>query len=264
MFPARSSRYEIIVAFVMTGTLLSLSAPVSAQDRGFPGPPPGRGPGGFGGPGRPGGPGGPGGGPRPMTALGIPANVLASRLKLSTAQKTKIAGIQKEVRLQREKLMPRPTMRDAGPSAADFDRMRINGGRLREIEQSAALKAKAVLTADQKKALPALLKEAETMRSVGLPLELADSLKLTAPQKTKIAAIAQAARREREAMRDSGDFRPGGDREKTQRQALAVLTGSQRKAVSAYRLAHPRPPFGGPPGGFRGGPGGGPPPISMY
>jgi hypothetical protein len=237
---------------ILTGAILPPASAAFAQDGGFPGPPPGM---------HFGGPGGPGAGPRPATVSRIPVEALATGLRLSGDQRKKIEKVQQGFRQSREKLMPRPAMSEMGLTQADLDRMRASGPKLRALEQSASRKITSLLTPAQKLALPALLKEADTMRQVGLPLELAYRLKLTAPQKKKLAVLAQNARQNREAGRIRGDFRAGGgDRERTRTRALAVLSASQRSAASAYLKAHPGRGFGGPPGGFRGPGGPGDPP----
>jgi Spy/CpxP family protein refolding chaperone len=270
MFFYHSRKTAMIAAMIalIGSSALGINTSASAQPGGFGGPPPG----GFGGPGGGPGRGGPGGrggfgGPRPVSVIGIPAAVLTKGLKLTAAQKTKIEGIQKQFQLQRERLMPRP-LSEEGPTQQDFEKMRANGEKIRTLEQTASQKINATLTAPQKKALASLLKEAETMRMVGLPLELSYNLNLSAVQKSKIVALGQAAQKKREAARQSGNFRPGGDdREATHRQALAVLTAAQKKTVATYQQTHPRMGFGGPPGGFGGfggrGPGGGGPPPPM-
>ena len=231
------------VAVLGIALTLSQSTAATAQDRGFPGPPPGRGPG---------GPGGFGRGPRPATVAGTPVRALTVGLKLSDVQKTKIAAIQSQFRQQREKRMPRPVMTEEGPTEADFRAMRANGEWARALEQSVSAKITALLTPEQKKALPALLQESELMRSVGIPLELSQELKLTAVQKSRIMAIARSARQKREAAMRSGEFRPGSggyDRETAHRAALSSLTPTQKTTVAVYGKAHPRRErgFGGPP-----------------
>jgi hypothetical protein len=70
--------------------------------------------------------------------------------------------------------------------------MRANAEKVRAREQAVSAKIIALLTPAQKKALPGLLRESDLMRVVGLPPELAQSLKLTAAQKRTIAEYAKA------------------------------------------------------------------------
>ena len=263
-FGFQTRKPEIIVVAALVGSItLALCCGAVAQPGQRPGPP-------FGGPGGLGGPGDRGrggfGGPRPATVMRIPVGALNVGLKLSAAQKTKIGALQKQLEQRREALMPRPQFgEDGGPP--DFEKMRAAGGTFRALEQSVTQKITAILTADQKKALPGLLKEADGMRSVGLPLELAYSLHLSAAQKAKVTGIARMAQQKRDAARkagNDGNDGPGGggpgggmrgEREKAHREMLAVLTDAQRLTVSAYEKSHPRPRFSG---GFRPG---GPPPM---
>jgi Spy/CpxP family protein refolding chaperone len=73
-----TQKTSIAAALLSAALTLHFSTAACAQDRGFPGPPPGRGPGGF------------GRGPRPATVAGTPVAALADGLKLTPAQRTKI------------------------------------------------------------------------------------------------------------------------------------------------------------------------------
>ncbi len=242
----------------ITGISLALmalfaSAPFSnANAQGGPpggGPPrggPGQGGPGFGGPGRPGF-----GGPRTISIVDVPVTLLTSELKLSAAQTAKIGQIQKDVRQQRQDSMPR----FGGPGGNPGGRpdMMALMTKMQSIDKAATGSIEAVLTAGQKKALPTLLKQMDTMRRAGIPAEVYSDLKLTAAQKQQMATIAAAAPAPQ----------PGAGREgmrQNREKLLAVLTADQRAKLDAYMKAHPRRGFGGPggpggPGGF-GGPGG--------
>ncbi len=233
---------------------LTLSAAAFAQDPGGPpggpgfGPPPGFGPGpGFGGPDR-------------MSIANVPVALLDTDLKLSAGQKTKIAHIQSQFQAQRRALLPPPP--EQGGEPPDMDGMRANMDRMIGLSQQASRQILAVLTARQKKALPTVMQEVQTLRMAGIPPELAGELKLTVSQKKRIAAIQRSAQQEiRQKMEDgqqSGDFASVRDsieqsHELAREKSLDVLTEAQRRKVEQYVQAHPEPMpgqgFGPPPGG---------------
>lgn len=312
----RSGRVAVVAALLM-GCAVAAHA---QDPGGAPPPPPGGGFGGPGGPGGQGGFGGPGqGGPgfsggmgrgmRQATIVDVPASALASSLKLSSTQTEKITAIEKQLQKTREENRPQfggpggrggfggPGGGQGGPppggqggqagqgagqqgTPPDFEAMRAQMDKMRTAEQTAVRDAEAVLTDEQKKALPGVLAEMNSLRAAGIPLEVVDDLKLTADQKTKISDITKKSQEQMqkrmETARQSGDFQNMRDtmmksQQQTRTQVLAVLTETQRATVKAFVAAHPQPqgfggrggfggPGGGPPGGF-GGPGaGGPPP----
>lgn len=237
---------------------LLCSSPASAQ---FPG----------GGPPRGGFPGGPGGGMgRPDDALiNAPIEALASGLKLTPGQKTQITQIQDRVHKGfADLMMPK------GGGPPDFGAMQANFGKVRKMDEDGTAQIKALLTPAQKQALPGTLKDIQTLQGAGIPPALLGTLKLTADQKQKLAAISANGQKEMGAKmqqaQQSGNF--GAirqvlidNRKQTHDKALAVLTGAQKSQVEQYIKAHPQRGFGGgfgPPGGFRPPPGGfgGPPP----
>ena len=259
---------QVAAAVVLAGAFLGAAATVRAQGPG--GPPPGFG-------GGPGGPGGPGRGPRPVTVANVPVDALAAGLRLSADQVTKITAIQERLQQQRQELLPRPGDGPGGPGddgapppPPDRETMQANRDKMRTFEQNAVRDIRAILSDEQKQALPALLKELEDLRSVGITAELAVRLNLSSDQKTQIAAIAQKAQQTMRRQRDGAALRRedfGAMREamqqaraKTQEQVQAVLTETQRAEMAKFLREHPRPERGGP-----GGPGpddhGGPPPV---
>lgn len=216
-----------------------------------------------GGPG-PGGPGGPppfGGrgrfGPRPSTPIQTPLAALKAGLKLSDNQAAQVQKLQAEWQQQRETLLPRP---EPGAAPPDPEAMRANFEKLRAAEQKANNDFVATLTPAQKQALPGLLRQLDIWREAGIPVELYGELKLSADQQKKIETIVQQARPAPPAPGSGppppGEGGPGrGRREmqearrKMREQVMGVLSAEQRKRVQAFIEAHPRPPFGGGPGG---------------
>jgi hypothetical protein len=274
-------RSEVALAALLLSTVCMPRA--FAQGPG--GPPPG-GPPPFGGPGGPGGRGFFGGGPNgEISVAQAPINALAAGLKLTSDQKTRIAKIQQDAQAQRRALFPRPGQGQDGPGNGpgdgpggppDPEQMRAAMDKMRGMDEQVKSNIEAVLTDEQKQALPGFLKEIQAFRAAGISPEVYGSLKLTGSQKQKLIALGkQAQETTRQAMdkaRESGDFesvREAMDqsRRQTHDKAMAILTSEQRATVQKYQQAHPRPaggppeggPGGPPPGGPDGGPDGPPP-----
>ena len=262
--PIKNRSYALAMLLMLGGILIS--SVVLAQ-----GPPPGGGPGDFGGGPPPGGFGGPGGPPpmggrRQPSVVRLPVEFLETGLKLSAAQKTKIAQIQQTLRRNRPGGQGRPGEPppqgggDPNGQPPNPQGMRGSMGQMQAQEQKAIKEIEAILTADQRRQVPALLKEASALREAGLPPVLSGRLALTATQKKKIAELRQdstnTAPKKIDPKKNSGKFGAaweasrgsnggGQGREKV----LALLTPEQRKAISAFEQTHPRPQggFGGPP-----------------
>jgi hypothetical protein len=127
-----------------------------------------------------------------------------------------------------------------------------------EASQKASKEIEGTLTADQKKKVPAMMAELNSLASGGIPINAIAELKLTADQKKKIGQIGADARKQMDAA--NGDFSKfrdinQGARDKTK----AVLSPAQQAIVEKNRPR--RGGFGGPgggPGGGFGRQGGGP------
>ena len=248
-------------------------------------------PGGFGGPGQNGRP--PMGGMRRASVVQVPVSALTSGLTLTETQVTQIKAIQDALRAKHDALMPRPGGDNGTPP--DRDTMQANMDLLRKAAMKAEKDILALLTDKQKTALPGFLKLMDDLREVGIPAEVYAELNLTSDQKTRISAIAKAARPVMPPPRqggggppldggpggppdggfggpppprDGGGFgggRPGGGgdpavRRQAHEKAMALLTDEQKQIVTAWMDAHPRPPRGGGFGGGRPGEDGPPPP----
>jgi hypothetical protein len=120
----------------------------------------------------------------------------------------------------------------------------------------------AVLTDDQKKALPAFLKDVQSFQTAQLPLALISDLKLTEDQKTKMAAVVtqiqKIAQEKRQEAMDNQDFQALREIMTQTQTALkdktrALLTADQKAMVEKYEKENPNQGFGG-----RGGRGGAP------
>lgn len=149
--------------------------------------------------------------------------------------------------------MPQPGGHPGFPP--DPERMRTEMERIQAEEQKASRLIEEALNAEQKRMVPGVMKELDTLRFLGIPPELYGTLKLSRDQQRRLAEIAEKTQREIQR------------REQAAREmAMAVLTVGQRAQVEEFRQNNPMP--GGPgfgPGG-PGGPGnrpgrpGGPPP----
>lgn len=207
--------------------------------------------------------GGPGNrmGPREMTVVSAPIGALDASLKLTADQKDKIMALQQQFQQQRREMTPPPPDGQGGPP--DFQAMQANREKVQALEQQTGKQIEAILTPEQKKLLPAALKELQAMEMAGIPAPIVADLKLTADQKSKIAAIAQRSQADMQSkMRDaqqSGDFGAmrgmmQENRRQTHDRVFALLTDAQKAQVDTYVQAHPQPNRGG-----FGGPGGRPP-----
>src|SRR5262249_49713265 len=134
---------------------------------------------------------------------------------------------------------PPPGGGPGGPPP-DFEAMRAALEKMQGLERAANKKIEALLTSDQKTALPGLLKDLQLLGSVGIPGEVIGDLKLTVDEKKQISDIVKKSRNDMQAKmeeaRQSGDF--GSIRElmmdsqkQTHEKAMAVLTDEQREIV---------------------------------
>jgi hypothetical protein len=249
-------------------------------------PPPFR-PQGQGRPGQPGQPGQPGRfpGQPPMGQMGpmgprlslatLPSRVLENGLSLTDDQKEKLRDIREQ----------RPEGPPQGPPPGQGFGGQPGFGPGRGTNPNAAREIKAMLTDKQKEMVPQLLKDAALLGPIGIPIDLAGTIKLNEDQRAKLIQIAFHARpefsgelQEAQESRDPEKSRSAMEnlRKETRQKVFGVLTAEQKTAVEKWEKDHPRPEPGGPGrrGGFNGpggpsgpnGPGGfngpdGPPPY---
>lgn len=155
----------------------------------------------------------------------VPVAALDSALKLTGEQKTKIKAIHDKLAEEMKGARPAP---GSPPDPAAMQK-------LRDLNQQAVKDIEAILTDDQKAKLPDTIKELGALRNAGIPLEVVGDLKLTADQKTKIAAIAKEAQdkvsnltpeerraKMRETMQESRD------------KTMALLTDAQKKVITKF------------------------------
>ncbi|MBC8103662.1 MAG: hypothetical protein H7Z41_13885 [Cytophagales bacterium] len=265
------------IGAALTGPLLGQAAfafqpPDGPPPMGGGGPEGQGGQGGFRGRGGPGGPGRPGGrrpfgGPRPVTVTSVPVEALTAGLGLTTNQAAKVTQIQRQLRQDQQKQMPRPEQRPDGPP--NQETMQAMRETLRGLDQKAAAEIEVVLTSEQKSTLPTLIKALDALGRAEVPPGVFGQLKLTTDQVKQLAALPgggpppppMGGGGER-ASRPSPS-RMQQERRLTQEKVLRILTAGQKEIVEVYREANPRPQRGGREGfgQWDGGNGGPPPPI---
>ena len=207
-----------------------------------------------------------GGGLMQMGLSNLPVDVLVKGLKLTDDQKTKVDDVQKKIREAQRAAFGggnNPFGGGAGggnrPDPAQLQEMMT---KMQEDRKKNDAQIEAVLTDDQKKALPAFLKDVQTFQTAQLPLALVGDLKLTDDQKTKMAAVVtqiqKIAQEKRQEAMDNQDFQSLREILTQTQTALkdktrALLTADQKAMVEKYEKENPNQGFGG-----RGGRGGAP------
>ena len=210
-----------------------------------------------------------GGGMMQMGLSSLPVDVLVKGLKLSDDQKTKVDDVQKKIREAQRAAFGggnNPFGGGAGggnrPDPAQLQEMMT---KMQEERKKNDAQVEAVLTDDQKKALPAFLKDVQTFQTAQLPLALIGDLKLTEDQKTKMAAVVKQvqtiSQEKRQEAMDNQDFQALREIMTQTQTALkdktrALLTADQKAMVEKYEKENPNQGFGG--FGGRGGRGGAP------
>ena len=212
-----------------------------------------------------------GGGLMQMGLSNLPVDVLVKGLKLTDDQKTKVDDVQKKIREAQRAAFSggnNPFGGGAGggnrPDPAQLQEMMT---KMQEDRKKNDAQIEAVLTDDQKKALPVFLKDVQTFQTAQLPLALVGDLKLTDDQKTKMAAVVtqiqKIAQEKRQEAMDNQDFQSLREIMTQTQTALkdktrALLTADQKAMVEKYEKENPNQGFGrGGRGGGQGGPGGG-------
>ncbi len=210
-----------------------------------------------------------GGGMMQMGLSSLPVDVLVKGLKLTDDQKTKVDDVQKKIREAQRAAFGggnNPFGGGAGggnrPDPAQLQEMMA---KMQEERKKNDAQVEAVLTDDQKKALPAFLKDVQTFQTAQLPLALISDLKLTEDQKTKMAAVVKQvqtiSQEKRQEAMDNQDFQALREIMTQTQTALkdktrALLTADQKAMVEKYEKENPNQGFGG--FGGRGGRGGAP------
>ena len=215
-------------------------------------PPPGGFPGGGFGMGRGGG---------ASTLATIPVDILVEALKLTEMQKSDAGKYQEAYKKAQQ--ANRPDFSGGPPDPAMFQEMMKKNT---ELDKVFSDKIKALLTDEQKKSLPDVLKDFKTMNSARIPLGLYSKIKLTDDQKKKLDENAEKSQKELNAKikeaQDSGDRQAMRQLRQESQKAVQekvneILTDDQKELIKTWRKDHPAPQRGGP-----GGPGGPPPPFS--
>ena len=174
---------------------------------------------------------------RDLSVLAMPPAVLAKELDLNADQTSQIKTIVTKFRADAKALRPAPGTR---PDAASRQKMR-------SLATTTADRVKAVLTPEQKQKLAKLLREITALRFAGIPPRAAPALKLTAVQKTRIAALVKDAVSKVRGLR--------GPERRQQLPAIradlrskveGVMTPDQLKVLERFRARRPGRRVGGP------------------
>lgn len=181
------------------------------------------------------------GGPRrPMTLAGAPIEALQKGLALKPDQAKKIGGIIDKLRSERramfEGMRGGPGMGGPGGPGGGMQAMMQ---KMQTGEKKATDQINAILTPAQRAKTPALIKQLDAARSIGIPAQVVPDLKLSPAQITKMEALAKTQRDQ--MMKMFGGGRPGGPG------APGMMGGPGGR---------PGGPGMGRPGGRPGGPGG--------
>ena len=182
--------------------------------------------------------------------INAPIEALTFGLKLSNVQQAKIAGIQASVHAKVSGFLPQPG------GQMDFTKLQEGFEKIRRIDDEETKRIEGLLTAAQKKVLPAVLKEIRMLESAGIPPALMGKLSLTTTQKREISRVTNRSQKEMQErlkeVQQDGDFEAmRGVMQKAQEQqqaaSMKVLTPAQNKTVASYLKSHPQPQggFGG-------------------
>lgn len=201
--------------------------------------------------GRQGGRGGQFGGGR-ITLSSLSVATMDTGLILTADQKTKIKAILDKKDADTKALPALPAFTPGQPPA-DPQAMQEAFQKRGAINTTANNDIQALLTDDQKAKLPAFLQELGAMQQAGISSGVLGDLKLTAEQKKKIMAQAQASQQEmqdkQQAAQQSGQRMSPQDRmamrKEAQDKVAELLTPTQRATLDKYNRDHPQPAFGG-------------------
>jgi Spy/CpxP family protein refolding chaperone len=116
---------------------------------------------------------------------------------------------------------------------------------MRDLTEKATADIKAVLTDDQKTKADGVVKDLNTLNSVGIPYQTYGDLKLTDDQKTKLNQIVQDnmgnLREQLQGLdQDAARQKIMEIRTAAHTKAMAVLTSDQQSIVTKYEQDHPR------------------------
>jgi|GEM_PF-2953089 hypothetical protein len=212
----------------------------------------------------PGGPGGPRGGffGGPMmrgggSILMVPMPILKQQLGLSSSQETQLNNIRKDMQQEMQSLRPQRPQNGQRP---DMQTMRANFEKMRTMMEDYNKKAMAVLTPEQQKKAPQVVKLVDDSNTVGIPAEVLPQLKLSEDQIKHIESIADDAQKQMQTAfqnaRQNNDFSSIRQtmmqtRTTAHNNALTVLTTNQITILNNYLKNHPQGMRGF--GGRRGG-----------
>ena len=125
--------------------------------------------------------------------------------------------------------------------------------KMNALDKAVSAKIEGVLTAQQRSEESKVVRNAQSLRSAGIPLDLYGKLKLTSEQESRIVAIGEKMDNQMKEATD-GDIDPESmrtERDQTRHAVRAVLTADQRKMIDEFMRSRigfgPIPVYGGPP-----------------
>ena len=157
----------------------------------------------------------------------MPLEYLKENLALKAEQEPKVKEIQEQYRKDLREAM------QGGISAE-------TATKLRDLSTKANDGITALLTDDQKKKAPTVIKEAQSFLQVGMRLEALMVLKLTEDQKKKFLEIGEKAQKETaELSREERRTKGREIRQRVTEEASKLLTDEQKKALAKFNEENP-------------------------
>ena len=179
---------------------------------------------------------------RPLTLSMIPLDYLKSELKLTDEQTVKIEALQKTsqtdvMKLVEDPTAPPPPEPSETPLPPDQEeKMRAFEKKISTVTDKADEDVKAVLTEEQTKLLPDLMKETQSLVDAGLPLMLLTDLKLTPDQKKQIgSAVDEMNGKLKEATPEDRKAKMKAMRKELREKMMSILTDEQKEMLKKSR-----------------------------
>jgi Spy/CpxP family protein refolding chaperone len=164
-----------------------------------------------------------------------PLPVMKGYLKLTDEQVTKIKPQQEKART---------AMREMVPQGQQLTREQLteNIKKFRTTAEQSNKEIEAVLTEEQKKKIPEMMKDISLFNSVGLPPATVPDLKLTEEQRKKFAQLSEERQTKLSTL--TREERQTKNREimlETRKKANELLTDEQKAVVEKWRKENPSP-----------------------
>ncbi|MBC7529881.1 MAG: hypothetical protein H7308_20315 [Chthonomonadaceae bacterium] len=181
---------------------------------------------------------------RPLTLSMLPPDYLKSELKLTDEQVVKIESLQKASQADMMKIVEDPTAPpppSLEPSETPLppdqeEKLRAFEKKISTVTDKADEDVKAVLTEEQTKLLPSLMKETQSLVDAGLPLTLLTDLKLTPDQKKQIgSALDEMDGKLKDATPEDRRAKMKVMRKELREKVTGILTDEQKEMLKKSR-----------------------------